>query len=238
MEEKKLVKPKDTIVMPAVTPQEAVIKWQQYQELKEKICDIKNDVQKIQGKDFLKKSYWRKLATFFNLSVEIVEEKSETLTRYGNEVLVYHFRARATAPNGRFAEGTGSCDIYDHANIRDGKFVIGKENKEAEPKPIHNARTTAETRAWNRAVSNLVGGGEVSAEEVASVENGDRYYSKGNNTATTRQKGTPSQIKYALQLAQQIGDTIIGESQFAAMSKQDINEYIRNAKAELAIRQQ
>lgn len=167
---------KDPIVMPAVTPDEAVSKWKEYQALKEKIVDREQDIQVIQNKSFLKKSYWRKLATFFNLSVEIVEEKTENISLHGKEVLVYHFRARATHNNGRFAEGTGSCDMYDHATIKDNNFLVydkyNKVWKEAAPKSIHNARTTAETRAWNRAVSNLVGGGEVSAEEVVDTGNG------------------------------------------------------------------
>jgi len=173
--EKQVAIIQSSIVMPAVSPDEAVKRWKEYQDLKKKIVE-KEDEQEIQGKKFLKKSYWRKLATFFNLSVEIVEEKSEILHRLSKEVIVYHFRARATAPNGRFAEGTGSCDIYDHATIHEEKFCTWdkykKEWKEAEEKSLHNTRTTAETRAWNRAVSNLVGGGEVSAEEVKEENNG------------------------------------------------------------------
>lgn len=142
------------IVMPAVTPKEAADAWAQYQSLKSSIATA-DDVQHIQGKEFYKKSYWRKVATFFNLSVEIVREDKET---QGDPVIptnvTYHFTCRATAPNGRFAEGTGSCDLMEK----------GRKNT------IHNARTTAETRAFNRAVANLVGGGEVSAEEVDEVE--------------------------------------------------------------------
>lgn len=199
MEEKKSLVIKESIVMPAVTPDEAVKKWKEYQDLKEKIVE-ENDIQVIQHKSFLKKSYWRKLATFFNLSVEIVEEKSETLQRLSKEVIVYHFRARATAPNGRFAEGTGSCDIYDHATIHDGKFCtwdkFKKEWKEAEEKSLHNTRTTAETRAWNRAVSNLVGGGEVSAEEVKEEENGKEEPIKKETIPFSNQKPSPSDVIY------------------------------------------
>jgi len=134
------------MVAPAVSAEEGIKIWKQYQDLKEKI-KMPEDVQRIQGRDFLKKSYWRKIARFFNLSVEITEEKKEEL---GERWFAYHFKARATAPNGAFAEGVGSCD-----------------NKEKqEDNSIHNTRSTAETRAWNRAVSNLVGGGEVSAEEM------------------------------------------------------------------------
>jgi len=134
------------IVMPAVTPKQFIEAYKEYEQLK-KALTTKNDVQIIQGNEFLKKSYWRKIATAFNLSVEITDEKVETI---GENNLVYHFTQKATAPNGRFTYGTGSCD----------RMEKGRANT------IHNTRSTAETRAFNRAVSNLVGGGEVSAEEI------------------------------------------------------------------------
>lgn len=167
------------IVMPAVTGTQALEAWKQYVELKEKIVDPQHDVQKIAGKDFLKKSYWRKVATFFNLSVEVVDESHETIGR----TVVWHFTCKAVAPNGRFAVGVGSCDAFEKAKLVDGRYVTERVTKwktlangkhvpdvvelmDAEPNSLHNIRSTAETRAFNRAVSNLVGGGEVSAEEV------------------------------------------------------------------------
>lgn len=148
------------IVMPAVSTDEAVKQWQAYQDLKSKITE-KEDIQQIQGRDFLKKSYWRKLATFFNLTVKIISEKVTTLPD-GN--MVYDFVDEATAPNGRSATGTGTCDLLEKG---------GRKNT------MHNARGTAETRAFNRAVSNLVGGGEVSADEVIDDNNGNGH-SNGN----------------------------------------------------------
>lgn len=133
------------IVKPAVTPKEAVAMWHEYQQLKNKIA-TEEDVQEIRGRQFYKKSYWRKIATFFNLSVEIMNEREEKI----GDNIVFYFTCKATAPNKRFAIGTGSCDLFEK----------GTRNS------FHNARSTAETRAFNRSISNLVGGGEVSAEEV------------------------------------------------------------------------
>ena len=62
----KLANIDQSIVMPAVSPEQALEAWKAYQALKTKIMEP-SDIQKIQGKDFLKKSYWRKIATFFNL---------------------------------------------------------------------------------------------------------------------------------------------------------------------------
>lgn len=139
----------NSIVMPAVTPQQAIESWEKYQALKEKV-KTKDDIQTISDKEFLKKSYWRKIARFFNLSVEVVEERYDR----DGDLHIFHFKARATAPNGAFVDGVGSCD----------------SSEKGLAKSIHNTRTIAETRAWNRAVSNLVGGGEVSAEEVGEDE--------------------------------------------------------------------
>lgn len=141
------------IVMPVVAAEEALKAWQAYLDLKLAIA-VPEDIQLIKGKQFLKKSYWRKVATFFNLNVEIVEERKETLVDAdGNPVdAVYHFTCKATAPNGRYTTGTGS-------------FQVSKKDGDH-----HNARSHAETRAFNRAVSNLVGGGEVSADEIDAKE--------------------------------------------------------------------
>lgn len=169
-----------SIVMPAVNPQQAMEAWKVYQDLKSAIVDKEVDVQKIGDRDFLKKSYWRKVATFFNLTMEVVKEKNEKL----GKTFVWHFTVKAIAPNGRYAIGVGSCDAFEKAVLKDGKYLAkGKVTKwgknkagkffpeewewvDAVPNSIHNIRSTAETRAYNRAISNLVGGGEVSAEEV------------------------------------------------------------------------
>lgn len=169
----------DLIVRPAVNGEKAIQAWQEYLDLKKSIIE-EDDKQIIQGKTFLKKSYWRKIATFFNLTVEMVSESHEEI----NGELVWNFVCKATATNGRSAIGSGSCSAYEKATLKDGKYYQKGEVTEwgytdngkkypkawkwepAQPNSIHNIRSTAETRAWNRAVSNLVGGGEVSAEEV------------------------------------------------------------------------
>jgi hypothetical protein len=155
MEEKNLVV--SPIVTPAVTPQEAKDAWNKYLDLKKEIIDD-SDVQKIQGKDFLKKSYWRKVERFFNLKLECLKEERIIKERKnGTENIAYLALYRAIAPNGSFCDGDGFCETWEKNRF----------NNE------HNVRATAHTRAKNRAISDLVGGGEVSAEEIsedASVE--------------------------------------------------------------------
>lgn len=179
-ESKELVAQQPGIVMPAVSPEEAIAAWKAYQALKVKITE-QEDIQLIQGKQFHKKSYWRKVATFFNLSVEVVEERED---KSDPTNIAWDFTFKATAPNGRYAYGTGSCDQLEG----------GRKNTR------HNTRTKAETRAFNRAVSNLVGGGEVSAEEMEGVhvqegptpremrEKLDQQHTNGNGNYKPTQK--------------------------------------------------
>jgi hypothetical protein len=97
---------------------------------------------------FLKRSGWRKIALWFGLDVQIVREIIE---RDDHDMPTRaKVIARAVAPNGRAAEDIGAC------SIRERRFS----------KPEHDIIATAATRAINRAVSNLVGLGEISAEEI------------------------------------------------------------------------
>lgn len=118
------------------------------------ILDLKEDIQQIKGKDFKKKSYWRKLASIYKVSLEHVKEWREEV----GEELVYFFVYRATAPWGASVQATGSCS--------------NKEKRET--KSIHDTRATAETRAKNRAISDLLAFGEVSADELNQLKEDEK----------------------------------------------------------------
>ena len=111
--------------------------------------DVQSFVDRRGGKHaFVKRSGWRKIALWCDLSIE---NRSIDLDRDpGGKPLRARVVARATAPSGRFAEGEGGCDLTEHAVS----------------KPEHDLLAIAATRAVNRAVSNLVGLGAVSAEEM------------------------------------------------------------------------
>jgi hypothetical protein len=111
-----------------------------------------NDYQAIGGTRYKKKSAWRKLAAAFNVSDTILEKVyyRDEDGRIGRaEVTV-----RATAPNGRSAEGLGVCSTREPRGFAN---------------PEHDIPATAHTRAKNRAFSDLFGLGEVSAEEMATT---------------------------------------------------------------------
>lgn len=109
-----------------------------------------NDVQKEGNRTFKKKSAWRKLARHFGISVACsldsvrVERSESGFTAYAV--------ANAAAPWGQSWTDVGACSS-DEAT---GRRTI----------TTADAVATAMTRASNRAVSNLIAMGEVSAEEI------------------------------------------------------------------------
>lgn len=148
--ENKITKVSNGIVMPLVTPEQAVQAFDSYQKLAEKIM-TKEDVQKIGDREFKKKSFWRKCQRFFNLSIELSKEwKEENADKSYTYFVIY----RAIAPNGAFMDGDGACTNNEKGRMR----------------TEHDTRSTAHTRAKNRAISDLVAFGEVSAEEVDGHE--------------------------------------------------------------------
>lgn len=137
----------------------AKAEWEIYQKLVRELLDDSDYQEYNQGgklKKFPKKSAWTKLGRAFNVDTEIVD-KEFVLTKTG-ETREAYYCIRATLPNGRTVESDGSCSRHEK----------GKGNATS-----HTIRSTAKTRATNRAISELIGAGEVSAEELdPSFDNG------------------------------------------------------------------
>ena len=127
--------------------EEALAQWEAYQIFTEKLLD-KSDYIDIKGKAFKKKSAWRKYARAFNINTEII---SKDIMRNDKGIVTEaEFVVRATLPDGRHCDGWGNCSRRE-----------GNKNK-----PNHDIPATAMTRATNRAIADLIGAGEVTAEEV------------------------------------------------------------------------
>lgn len=127
-----------------------------YRELQQALDRAMPDqIMQLDGKPFRKKGYWRAIAVAFNLTVEPVEERREIhgTLEDGSDNYVYVVTYRASTQTGRAATGDGACAA---AEKQRGRMKASE----------HNVRSHAHTRAYNRSVSNLVGFGEVSAEEV------------------------------------------------------------------------
>jgi hypothetical protein len=146
--------------LPAFTGAEMVKAFKAYRELQAALDhEMPDQIIKLDGKAFRKKGYWRALGVAFNLSVELVEERREVYGTLpsGGENFAWVICYRATTATGRSETGDGTCTAAEKS--------VGRMRATE-----HNVRSHAHTRAFNRAVSNLVGFGEVSAEEVEPDE--------------------------------------------------------------------
>ena len=99
-------------------------------------------------KPYLTRAMWRWLALAFNVSAEVVHQERER----NNGVVSYHFTVRASVPNGRCIDAVGACSSAEYSFKR-------KE---------HDIEATAQTRATSRAIADLIGGGEITYEEMSA----------------------------------------------------------------------
>lgn len=141
-----------------------------YQETCRRLLDT-GDWQGPPGQDgsFVKRRGWSKLGTFYGVSTELVGG-AVVVDRDGDGKPVRaRATVRATHRNGRHEEASGACSIDEARFASDkaqAKIAQGKVNVE------HDLPATAETRARNRAIANLIGFGAVSAEEVDGDSDG------------------------------------------------------------------
>lgn len=167
------------IIRPVEDIDGVVEMYEQFEEIKSKLLDEDKDLTDISGKIHVNKSGWRKIATAFNVTTGVKTKR--TWERAG--VINAEVEAEAKAPNGKTATGMGVAssnesnfmtklsddpryeDPSDSEDIIrvDGKWRVIPDEREVN---FHNLIALAETRAKNRAISDLVGGGEVSAEEM------------------------------------------------------------------------
>lgn len=168
----------------------AVAYWENYQKLTEELLED-SDYQTIGQKAFKKKSAWRKYATAFNLSDEIIDK--EITTDKMGRIVTAVYTVQATAPNGRTGIGVGACSIFDKAH----EFPTEKcqipncDGRIHFSNPENDIRATAHTRAKSRAISDIIGTGEVSAEEMENQGITNKSSKKGNK----RRKKTKKTLK-------------------------------------------
>lgn len=162
------------VAMP-VSVEQAVGEFRDYLRLTQELLDD-SDYQRIGNKRFKKKSAWRKYARAFNVSDAVTYE--EIVRAEDGWPLYARIRVRATAPNGR----TEESDQEAHLGERCCPAKIGLPCRQR-TWSSHTCCTdacnprqhwshpgdipaTALTRAKNRAIADLIGAGEVSAEEM------------------------------------------------------------------------
>ncbi len=183
--------------MPAISATLMVAALTAYRDLQTQLDRaMPEQIMELDGKPFRKKGYWRAVALAFNLGVEMVKEERIVTGTFkdGRDNFGWVVTYRATHPSGRNQLGDGACFAVEkarrfkcphpeNANPGNRRTLHFPHSSCPDFDPDfswralpgdateHNVRGHAHTRAYNRAVSNLVGFGEVSAEEVE--ETGD-----------------------------------------------------------------
>lgn len=163
-----------TVALP-ITVEEAIRQWGQYQELTRQLLDD-SDYQQIGGKRFKKKSAWRKYARAFNITDRVTFEE---IARSDDGFPIFaRLRVEARALNGRTAEADQECHVRERC-CKQPCEKASWNNHACCPAECDGKRhwshpgdlpATALTRAKNRAISDLIGAGEVSAEEMEGTE--------------------------------------------------------------------
>lgn len=108
----------------------------------------------LRGKEkvLINRSGWRAIQLAFNINDDI--DKEETIQHSDGKNYTIRIWVRAWhVKSGRHVIGVGSCSTDEPGKVFQH--------------PHHDVCATAHTRAKNRAISDLVGAGEVSAEEIS-----------------------------------------------------------------------
>ena len=160
---------------------------QNYLDLVEALLDEQSDYQS--GKK--KKSAWRKLAKAFNISDEKICDR--IIRDENHQIISAYFEVKAILPNGRYSIGVGDCSIFDKVNHNDVEMPSNFELRKRFTNAEHDVIATAHTRAKSRAISDLIGAGEVSAEEVENEPKQVSRTSKKNVDETSEPTVEPKQ---------------------------------------------
>ena len=148
--------------------EETMDKWNYFNWLKKELVS-KSDYQEVKGKSFMKKSGFRKLSQGFRLKLEELSctlevfdpplkirvkewnKENKAMEVVEREVLwQYTAKVRVHAPDNAYVDGSGIVSDYDKGNYW----------------TTHDAQGKALTRAYNRAIADLVGYGISSAEDM------------------------------------------------------------------------
>ena len=157
----------------------AVKSQKNFEELVEALLDKDTDYQG--GKK--KKSAWRKLARAFNISDEKICDR--IIRDENHQIISAYFEVKAILPNGRYGIGVGDCSIFDKINKDDNDMPSNFELRKRFTNAEHDVISTAHTRAKSRAIADLIGAGEVSAEEMETpkkVQRNSRNNSKEDDS--------------------------------------------------------
>ena len=112
---------------------------------------------------YIKKSGWRKMARFFGLSVNVLHREKIWVEDSKGPYYIWTYLVTVSHPCGASVTSEGVCTSRDKFFTKGGKVQADEAN----------VMLKAQTVAINRGISDLLGSGDVSAEEVeTSMEGG------------------------------------------------------------------
>ncbi len=153
-------KPPQSAIVEIVAPldiEQLALAFKKFEEFKERLLGSEDFVMipQKQGppKRYLKKSAWRKWALACGLSDEILEQhRTPNIGRDAKNGFYWRIATRVFhVPSGRSSVGVA---------------IAASNEKDKWTHEEHDIYALAATRSKNRAIADLVGGGEVSAEEM------------------------------------------------------------------------
>ncbi len=142
-----------------------------FEKVKQKVLDDRVDVLYIGPKgapvpyadrkkastQYIRKSGWRKLAMVFGVNLKVLVMDREDHEDADGPYYLWNARVRAEhLASGKYAEGIGVATSRDQFFTRGGKRLADEKD----------VKLKAQTVGENRAISNLIGGGAMSAEET------------------------------------------------------------------------
>ena len=189
------------VLLPQVTPTEAKDAMRQYLELCESVLgpeDYQEFTERGKTKKFKKKSAVKKLQTFFGVEVSCPEAVRDDL---GDGHFGFRVLARAQAKGGRVVESWGACSTHEerftpkpYENESEARYA--ERSRKMLARSYHDVLATAETRATNRAVMNLigVGGGEVTADEISRPAGQESRFSGHSERPAPESEPAPAEV--------------------------------------------
>ena len=148
MEEKDFQKVgKITIVDTAMDMQKFTDLHNRVNEIKEKFFD---GISNIDYRSCTSRSAWSKIKTFFRFSQEIISSERIEYEKNGQKHVLWKYRVRVVSPDGLFTEAESICSSEE---------TICKD------KPEYVISDLAHTRAYNKAISDMVGIADEYTEE-------------------------------------------------------------------------
>jgi len=149
------------------------------------------DVIKIEGKDYLCKGAWRKLARAMNINTKLLNSGEKVISKDDlGEYYVWKFKAKAWWNDGRECTTVGACSSRDSFFAK----VQGEWRRQSEIDET-DIINTAQSNAVSRAISELIGFVDIPAEEMLVKRKKEIKFKTKTDASSEKEKNTISDMK-------------------------------------------